>query len=98
MDETDLTNAILYASSARGIYIPQFFAESVIRENVQGVPEEDWAILEAGPDHEWYWEAWNDVCDNALLVSPDTAAQYRLWQDGDLWLIPEEDIEGVDLQ
>ncbi len=39
-----------YADSARGIYIPQFFAESVKRECVSGVSEEDWNILESGPE------------------------------------------------
>ena len=77
-----------YADSARGIYIPQFFAESIKRECVSGVSEEDWNILESGPDHEQYWDAWTDVLDNAELTD-SSGVVWTLYQDGDLWLIPE---------
>ncbi len=48
----------------------------------------DWSILDAGPDHEWYWESWTEVCDNAI-VTDDKGIKYRIWQDGDCWLVPE---------
>lgn len=80
-------NAILYADSARGIYIPQFFAESVRRELVQNVTQEEWNILESGPDHEYYWDVWNDVSSSAILTD-DFGDTWTLWQDGDLWLVP----------
>lgn len=82
-------NAIYYADSARGVYIPQHFAESVNRDFLSGVNVDDLATLESGPDAEWYWESWESVLDNARLT--DSAGQiWTLYQDGDLWLIPVE--------
>ena len=81
-------DAILYTSDARGVYIPQHFAESIKRDCVEGVSAEDWAILESGPDHEHYWDAWNDV-EQTAIVMDQTGKRFTLYQDGDLWLIPE---------
>jgi hypothetical protein len=79
----------LFLSDARGVYIPRDFATSVKRDCVSGVSEEDWATLEAGPDNEWYWEAWTDVLDQAVLTDPVSGVKYTVYQDGDCWLIPE---------
>lgn len=78
----------IYADSARGIYIPQFFAESIKREYVTGVSDEDWQILEAGPDAELYWETWDDVLNNAVLTDRNNTT-WTLYQDGDLFLVPD---------
>ena len=88
-DEIDLTRAELFADSARGIYIPQHFAEAIKREYVSGVSSDDWETLEAGPDAEWYWECWHDVLDRAEIHHPTLGTCY-LWQDGDLWIIPRD--------
>ena len=79
---------ILFADSARGIYIPQHFAEAILREKVRGVSAEDWETLEAGPDAEWYWETWDEVLMDAVVID-DLGVKYTLYQDGDLWLIPD---------
>lgn len=81
---------MLWLSDARGVYIPRDFAGSFVDrdKHVSGVKPDDWAILEAGPDHEWYWEAWTGICDSAI-VTDENGYKYRLWQEGDLWLIPE---------
>jgi hypothetical protein len=81
---------MLWLSDARGIYIPRDFANSFAdrAKHVQNVSDEDWAILEAGPDHEWYWEAWVNVCDNAIVTDND-GVRFRVHQDGNCWLIPE---------
>ena len=81
--------AILYASDRHGIYIPQYFSESIKPECLSGVSGEDMAILLAGPDHESYWDAWADVCDHAVLTDSNGVTFY-LWQDGDLWLVPSD--------
>ena len=83
-------SAELLLDGARGIYIPQNFAEIVKRECVEGVSEEQWAIFEAGPEHEWYWEAWDEVLNSAIVTNPSTHERFTLYQDGDLWLIPED--------
>lgn len=78
---------ILFLSDARGIYIPQHFAESIKPECLSGVSAEDMECLKLGPDQEWYWEAWSAVCDHAVIT--DSAGQtFSVYQDGDCWLIP----------
>lgn len=89
---------ILFLDDHRGIYIPRDFAQSVKRECVSGISDEDYAILEQ-PDHDAYWDVWADVCDHAIVteahdtLSKDNPAhretKYRLHQDGALWLIPQ---------
>ena len=78
---------LLLLNDARGIYIPRDFTIHVARSHVANVSDEDWAILEAGPDHEHYWEAWEIVTNNAV-VTAESGTSYTLHQDGDLWLIP----------
>jgi hypothetical protein len=88
-DYIDLSNAELYADSNRGVYIPQHFAESINRACVTGVSEEDYNILLAGPEHEFYWETWGRVTDNAVITNPNTGKECYLYQDGDLWVVPK---------
>jgi hypothetical protein len=88
-DEMDLSNAELFLDSNRGIYIPRDFAEQVRHELVENVTAEDWDILQAGPDHELYWDVWNDVEQKAVI--DDGNRKFTLYQDGDLWLVPLDD-------
>ena len=80
----------LWLNDARGVYIPRDFAKSFVDrdKNVSGVTAEEWTRLEAGPDEAWYWEVWDNVLDNAIVTDND-GVKYRLYQEGDLWLIPE---------
>jgi hypothetical protein len=78
---------VLMLDSARGRYIPRDFAEIVDRKSVSNVLNIHWAILKAGPDHEHYWDIWQDVEQNAVVTIDDV--RYRLHQDGDLWLVPD---------
>jgi hypothetical protein len=80
----------LYADGARGIYIPQYFATTIQRDAVSGVTTEDLDLLAGNPDQEWYWETWANVLDNAIVTDRITDTVYRLHQDGDLWLIPDD--------
>lgn len=78
-----MTNsAICIADSSAGIYIPQYFAESINVDQWKYLDSEDMEILKAGPDHESYWDAWDSVLNNA-----ETLDGRVLWQDGDLWVI-----------
>ena len=76
---------ILILSDARGVYIPRDFAQCIRRDRTTGISDDDYKILEAGPDHEWYWDAWADVCDNARITD-DEGTVYTVYQDGDCWL------------
>jgi hypothetical protein len=81
---------LIWLSDARGIYIPRDFAQSFAAraKNVSGVTDEEWEILEAGPDHELYWDAWSDV-EQKATVTDDDGHVYNVYQDGDVWLIPD---------
>lgn len=81
---------MLWLSDARGRYIPRDFATSFAdrAKHVAGVTDEQWAILEAGPSHDDYWEAWQEVCDSAI-VTDEHGTAFRIHQDGDCWLIPD---------
>lgn len=81
---------LLWLNDSRGIYIPRDFAASFVDrdKHVSGVSAENWAILDAGPDHEWYWDAWTEVCDDARIAGDD-GVEYFVYQDGDCWLVPK---------
>jgi hypothetical protein len=80
---------MLYLSDARGVYIPRDFATHTRRDCIAGVSQEDLDILASGPDHEFYWDAWSDVESCATVTDPVTHVVYRVYQDGDCWLIPD---------
>jgi hypothetical protein len=82
----------LWLSDARGVYIPRDFAKCFIDRDtrdrhVKHVDAEYWATLEYGPEHEYYWETWDSVLNNARVVD-ENGVEFSLYQDGDLWLVP----------
>jgi hypothetical protein len=88
-------NAILFADELRGIYIPQHFAQS-LADDAQVIYDhdlDDWdtikPILLEGPDHDLYWDSWHSTLDNAKIHHDGKV--YSLWQDGDLWILPEQE-------
>lgn len=80
---------ICFLNDARGIYIPRDFASAFDdrKARVSGVSDDEWEILDAGPEHDSYWDVWCDVCDNAIVTAIN-GTRYRLHQDGDLFLVP----------
>lgn len=80
-----MTYCECFLDSARGVYIPQNFAESIDVKDWTGIKAEDLDVLRAGPDHKFYWDAWTDVLDRA-----ETLDGRVLHQDGDLWLIARD--------
>lgn len=73
---------ILLIDESWGIYVPQRFAE-MFPDHVAN--EEDLAILQAGPDHDDYWETWDATLRDTTLHS--NGVTYNLEQDGDLWAV-----------
>ena len=69
--------------SARGIYIPQNFAE-LFDADEWGISEEEVEILLDGPDNELYWETWDCVISYAEYTDAN-GNTFRLHQDGDLF-------------
>jgi hypothetical protein len=90
--------SILLLSDARGVYIPQDFAQlfgdDFHYDNMQSgwLYEDAIEVCEAGPEHELYWDAWQAVLDNA---EHKQHAGMVLWQDGDVFLFTEEDFNGM---
>jgi hypothetical protein len=86
-------SAIHYADCARGVYIPQFFAESIKRDCVVGITDAQFDVLMHDPNAddcpEHYWDVWHEVLDRAVITDPRSCLRYTLYQDGDLWLLPE---------
>lgn len=89
--DLDQADPILFLSDARGVYIPRDFAHAMRdAEGITGISDTDWQTLEAGPDNELYWETWTHVMENCQIADKHGRCEYfTLYQDGDLWLIPE---------
>lgn len=71
----------ILVSDHQGIYIPQVFAE---RFNWSGISIDDLKTIEEGPDAEYYWEAWDNILNDAFHNDKD-GFTWRLYQDGDLF-------------
>jgi hypothetical protein len=80
----------LVLADSYGIYIPQRFCADITQEEAQlmCVDWEDVQTCQAGPDHEWYWEAWDCILQSASFTD-ENGTTWTLHQDGDLWEIPE---------
>lgn len=90
---------VLLLSDARGIYIPRDFADGFNHEHWGLTSDEAKKNLEflKDPEDEWYWEAWNDVMNEAKATDPKTGLVYTLEQDGDLWAVAYVHLkEGID--
>lgn len=77
----------------RGVYIPRDFVRNFTNWN--GISEENKTIIEAGPTADLYWDAWQDMLDNATYTD-ENKNTWHLYQDGDLFaicydLLTEED-------
>ena len=70
----------------RGIYVPKEFADGFNfgPDGWQGADPADLEVLRSGPDHEFYWEAWDDVL-NAATFKDRKGITWGLEQDGDLF-------------
>ena len=84
LEETEPKAIMCLLDGARGIYIPQAFV-TCYDPIAWHVSADDVAILEAGPDHEDYWEAWDDVLREAYY--DDERGHWTLEQDGDLFAV-----------
>lgn len=72
-------------NGAHGIYAPQAFID-LYDAAAWGITPADAEILRAGPDADWYWEAWDHVLGTAYYLADD-GRRFTLWQDGDLFAI-----------
>lgn len=79
--------AILLVDEVHGINIPRWFAVKYDAAS-WGISDGDIEILRAGPEHEHYWDAWDDILRDARHHYDDRT--WCLYQDGDLWAVPVE--------
>ena len=85
-----MDSTILILSDSRGVFIPRDFVTDQFGDiavdhcDKWGIKPEDAAVLADGPDHEFYWETWDDILDNAEFVDTN-GDKYTLYQDGNLW-------------
>ena len=80
---------ILLIDSHHGIYIPKLFCEQCNPENTQWVWDyENNKDILLNLEHELYWDVWQEVLDSAYIINPDNV-KYTLYENGDLWAIPE---------
>ena len=76
----------LLIDSNRGVYIGQQFAQ-IYGKHIPEEYAEQKAILLHGPDHEDYFEAFEEIIDNVKIKTVDGVELY-LHQEDDLWGIP----------
>ena len=69
----------LILGDSRGIYIPRDFATDFT--GWTGITEENKSDL-SDPENEFYWEAWENVLNNAFIVIDNE--KWSLVQEGDL--------------
>lgn len=71
-----------------GIYVPQRFVKAYSPDE-WNIALDDLRVLIAGPDHEHYWETWDDVLSKAQFTDSQGNV-WRLTQDGDLFAYCEQ--------
>ena len=64
-----------------GRYIPQMFADNY-GEAWQGFTEDDIKTVLEGPDTEDYWEAWDNITDNAFFMDA-SGVKWTLYTNSD---------------
>ena len=84
----DIKRGELMVDSRHGVYCPQVFALTANRDMFPSIADESWTVLEAGPEHELYWDTW--VYKVEGQESTDGGVIY---QDGDIWVVYEWDGE-----
>ncbi len=71
----------------RGIYIPRDFVQDFDLTRWKGIDQDDIDVC-LDPEHEYYWDAWQDILDNATFT--ENGFTWVLYQDGAVWaLCPE---------
>lgn len=75
----------LLVDGHHGVYVPQVFAETVDMTLFTGIDPEDLQTIQAGPESEWYWDAWTSILDRAHRVD-QSGNHWYLYQNQDLWL------------
>lgn len=92
METPDFKDCELILDEHRGIYIPRDFASTIQHEFIKDYEKfaDDLSIC-LNPDHEYYWEAWQNILDNMQINLMGDGVYYSLYQDGDLFAVLYKD-------
>jgi hypothetical protein len=100
----NLQKSIFILDGARGTYIPQNLAETMLNERHLHTYEftTDSATLKRmldelieGQDNEHYWDNWNDILcyfNEIRKMSSNELFYLTQTEDGDLWLVHEDEL------
>lgn len=95
-DNEGIIECNLLIDGSRGVYIPQVFAMNFDPDEWQLTDEnsrENLDVLKYGPEHENYWDAWDDILTAATHVTQE-GALVKIWtllqDDGDLFAVRYE--------
>jgi hypothetical protein len=98
-----LQKSIFILDGHRGTYIPQQFAEEMFNPthsyrltSQSHITNRILSELREGSENEFYWDNWNDILSHYNEIRKmSTNELYYLTQseDGDLWLIHEDELE-----
>jgi hypothetical protein len=84
---------ILLVDSHYGIYQPQILAEyiksqqdDISKQLFNSIASDDLETCLAGPDDEFYWDAYCDIENSARCII--NKVEYFICQNEDTWLIP----------
>lgn len=96
MKGNEMSGVELLLSDSRGVYIPRDFATECPGWQMTRA---DRKILEAGPDHEQYWDVWHDVSQYSSYTDKNGNTWY-LWLEGDVFaycheLMTDEEYENL---
>lgn len=83
-----LIDRVLIVDGCHGIYVPQRYAKICSSDDM--ATNEQREILLAGPDHDEYWDVWDEVLSNVIVMRG--GSRWALDQDeGDVFLVKVQD-------
>ena len=88
MTELNLKAIELLFTDSHGVYIPFAFINGYDLSLWSNIDDEDVRDIREGVEAEHYWDAWQNLLDNAELVNNGNV--WKLYQDGDLWAVCDE--------
>ena len=101
----NLQKSVFIFDGHNGTYIPQQFAEEMLNpthsyrftsSDHARVIQTMLTELEEGQDNKYYWDNWNDILtsfNEIIKMSTNELFYLTQGEDGDLWLIHEDELE-----
>jgi hypothetical protein len=88
METEEFKDCHIILDSNRGTYIPRDFVTTINLDLVKDADKfTDDIETCKNPEHEWYWEAWQNILDNMKVDLFGNGVFYSLHHDGDLFAV-----------